>query len=906
MMNRDRVKVAVRCRPLLENEERRECVRIKDNTCSLGSHNSHHNAPDTRFTYDICFERDATQEDVFEALGSHVMNNTMDGYNATLFAYGQTGSGKTHSLHGSVDNPGVLPRMIDQLFNAIERESTVSFVVKVSYLEIYNERVRDLLAVSDNKALDIKQLADNSIIIPNLSECTVYSGNDAVRLMHFGNTKRMQGSTSMNECSSRSHSIFTLDVTQSDESRQMEKRSKLNIVDLAGSERQSKAQSSGERLREGCLINQSLTYLSCCINALVNGDGYVPFRNSKLTHFLSDCLAGNSKTAMLATISPASMNFEETMSTLRFATKCKKITTSPSINICHPDANTLQLRTEVESLRTHLRVFKAGIPSSLGVHAEQSSDVTPILSRANFLYFIEDKETRIGSDTSSHIILPGTSPSIACKIEIISNGIARCTTYSAFLRNERTVGKREHESFHLEHNDLLDFGAGATFRFTRGVTRRADVVRPIAESLRDVPGLRQEQCDRACDVFESVHHLYPSQFGDRLRKLSAYLAEKRCNSQVILVQHVFHRKPPELGVKQGNNLWTEEAFRYISDNTSESSTAPLDPLSVALCKGDFKTAQSLRDSQAGEDAQLRKRLHAQIEKIRALETLRELDIQSIERLNQEAAARAEIVALDQANHDREYAEERSNLERAREQEREHWEESQRRCALEKEELEAKLDELTRTADAYAAEYHDQRARASELEEILESRDQSIRAYINTIKDLKATNQALDADIGRLADDRSVLQERNYIRVQDKTCALQRSQSTTFYDEVKPGMKTARGRCTTPTKRATEIREFSLGAHRPEEERPVPSALAVTNQEKAERWAHRRNIAIVRSMKRGDSWGRQSSRQASIPRCDRVYRTTASTSDATGIGQSEKKTAEESSDAISLLDLRNVN
>uniref|UniRef100_A0A3B4AE49 Uncharacterized protein n=1 Tax=Periophthalmus magnuspinnatus TaxID=409849 RepID=A0A3B4AE49_9GOBI len=309
----------------------------------------------------------AGQEVVFKCLGEGILENAFQGYNACIFAYGQTGSGKSFSMMGNSEQPGLIPRLCCSLFERVHKEENEShnFKVEVSYMEIYNEKVRDLLDPKGSRqSLKVREHKVLGPYVDGLSQLAVTSFEDIEVLMSEGNKSRTVAATNMNEESSRSHAVFSIIVTQTlydlQSGNSGEKVSKMSLVDLAGSERVSKTGAAGERLKEGSNINKSLTTLGCVISALADqstGKGkakFVPYRDSVLTWLLKDNLGGNSKTAMIATVSPAADNYEETLSTLRYADRAKRIVNHAVVNE-DPNARIIrELREEVEKLKVQL------------------------------------------------------------------------------------------------------------------------------------------------------------------------------------------------------------------------------------------------------------------------------------------------------------------------------------------------------------------------------------------------------------------------------------------------------------------------------------------------------------------------------------------------------------------------
>uniref|UniRef100_A0A8C4DBQ6 Kinesin family member 13Bb n=1 Tax=Dicentrarchus labrax TaxID=13489 RepID=A0A8C4DBQ6_DICLA len=327
------------------------------------------------FAYDYCFwsmdesqkDKFAGQDVVFQCLGESLLDNAFMGYNACIFAYGQTGSGKSYTMMGSAEQPGLIPRLCSSLFSRTVQEAREgeSFTVEVSFMEIYNEKVRDLLDPKGNRqALRVREHNVFGPYVDGLSRLAVASYKDIESLMSEGNKSRTVAATNMNEESSRSHAVFNIILTHTLMDLQSgtsgEKVSKLSLVDLAGSERAAKTGAAGERLKEGSNINKSLSTLGLVISALAdqgagkNKNKFVPYRDSVLTWLLKDSLGGNSRTAMVATISPAADNYDETLSTLRYADRAKSIVNHAVVNE-DPNARIIrELREEVEKLREQL------------------------------------------------------------------------------------------------------------------------------------------------------------------------------------------------------------------------------------------------------------------------------------------------------------------------------------------------------------------------------------------------------------------------------------------------------------------------------------------------------------------------------------------------------------------------
>ena len=356
------VKVVVRCRPLggKEMEEQRECiVNVDMNNCSIEVDNPQNIKEKKTFTFDHTYDWRATQELIFNQTALPILESIMEGYNGTIFAYGQTGTGKTYTMEGN-DNEtdkGIIPRSIDWIFNNIKNYPAQQFLVRVSFVEIYNEEVRDLLSKVKRQKLNVRE-KDKVFYVENVTIIQSENSKMTLDIMKAGRVNRATGATKMNPGSSRSHSIFSITVESSttDEAGEAHyKVGKLNLVDLAGSERQSKTESTGERFIEATKINLSLTCLGSVINKLVSGkQQYIPYRDSKLTMLLQDSLGGNTKTVMIANVGPADYNYDETLNTLWYASRAKKIKNKPRINEDPKDALLRQYQEEIELMKKKL------------------------------------------------------------------------------------------------------------------------------------------------------------------------------------------------------------------------------------------------------------------------------------------------------------------------------------------------------------------------------------------------------------------------------------------------------------------------------------------------------------------------------------------------------------------------
>nr|XP_014087169.1 kinesin-like protein KIF3A [Bactrocera oleae] len=362
----ENVRVVVRVRPMEKSELNSGATNViqvdKINRAITAVKPNAANEPPKTYYFDNVFSTDSNQLDLYVDTARPIVEKVLEGYNGTIFAYGQTGTGKTYTMSGNPDSPqtkGIIPNAFAHIFGHIAKaRENQKFLVRVSYMEIYNEEVRDLLGKDVSKSLEVKERPDIGVFVKDLSGYVVHNADDLENIMRLGNKNRVVGATKMNQESSRSHAIFSITVESSELSQgdmTNVKMGKLQLVDLAGSERQSRTQASGQRLKEATKINLSLSVLGNVISALVDGKStHIPYRNSKLTRLLQDSLGGNSKTVMCATISPSDINYMETISTLRYASRAKNIQNRMRVNEEPKDALLRHFQEEIARLRKQL------------------------------------------------------------------------------------------------------------------------------------------------------------------------------------------------------------------------------------------------------------------------------------------------------------------------------------------------------------------------------------------------------------------------------------------------------------------------------------------------------------------------------------------------------------------------
>ncbi|XP_023731886.1 kinesin-like protein KIN-7N isoform X1 [Lactuca sativa] len=369
----EKICVAVRVRPPVKSDEdsNSNCShwKVDDNRISL--HRSLSGTPlppALSYAFDHVFDQNCSNSSVYDLLTKDIIHAVVDGFNGTAFAYGQTSSGKTFTMNGSENDPGIIHRAVKDIFAKIDMSTDREFLIRVSYMEIYNEEINDLFAV-ENQKLQIHESLERGIFVAGLREEIVNNAEQVLKLIEMGEVNRHFGETNMNVRSSRSHTIFRMvieskgkDSTNLDDAIRV---SVLNLVDLAGSERIAKTGAGGVRLKEGKHINKSLMILGNVINKLSEGAkqrGHIPYRDSKLTRILQPALGGNAKTSIICTVAPEEVHVEETKGTLQFASRAKRITNCVQVNEILTDAALLKRqKMEIEELRMKLEGSHAGV-----------------------------------------------------------------------------------------------------------------------------------------------------------------------------------------------------------------------------------------------------------------------------------------------------------------------------------------------------------------------------------------------------------------------------------------------------------------------------------------------------------------------------------------------------------------
>uniref|UniRef100_A0A8D0DNC5 Kinesin-like protein n=1 Tax=Salvator merianae TaxID=96440 RepID=A0A8D0DNC5_SALMN len=360
------LKVVVRCRPLSRKEEAAGyesilALDVKLGQVSLRNPRAAPGELPKTFTFDAVYDAASKQGDLYDESVRPLVDSVLGGFNGTIFAYGQTGTGKTYTMQGlwaEPDQRGVIPLSFEHIFTHISRSQNQQYLVRASYLEIYQEEIRDLLAKDQSRRMELKENPETGVYIKDLSSFVTKNVKEIEHVMNLGEQSRAVGSTNMNEHSSRSHAIFVITVECSEagpDGQDHIRVGKLNLVDLAGSERQSKTGGPGERPKEASKINLSLSALGNVISALVDGRStHIPYRDSKLTRLLQDSLGGNAKTVMVATLGPGSHSYDESLSTLRFANRAKNIRNKPRVNEDPKDTLLREFQEEISRLKAQL------------------------------------------------------------------------------------------------------------------------------------------------------------------------------------------------------------------------------------------------------------------------------------------------------------------------------------------------------------------------------------------------------------------------------------------------------------------------------------------------------------------------------------------------------------------------
>jgi hypothetical protein len=365
-----KILVAVRCRPLSEREKEispketvqiidKKIIKMKDPNGFLNPNNIR--SKEQILEFDYAFNNKDNQETIFNCTTKPLIEGIINGFNAAVFAYGATGAGKTYTMLGDDNNPGIMPLAFGELFKLIKNYSNREYLIKLCYLEIYNENIRDLL-INSSANLELREDPNKGLVINGITEIIANSGEHILSILKKGNKKRTTEATNSNQTSSRSHAILQIMVSCKEKKNNI-KLGKLSLIDLAGSERASVTKNKGMRLIEGANINKSLLTLGNCINALCESNlkgtkPHIPYRDSKLTRLLKDSLGGNSRTVMIANISPFIYSFDDTYNTLNYADRAKHIKTRVKANVINNNHNANNYLNVIKHLQSKVLLLQ--------------------------------------------------------------------------------------------------------------------------------------------------------------------------------------------------------------------------------------------------------------------------------------------------------------------------------------------------------------------------------------------------------------------------------------------------------------------------------------------------------------------------------------------------------------------
>lgn len=471
-------------------------MSAESNELSLRQASSSKEVPKA-FSFDAVFGAESKQRTVYEEAAFVLVESVLEGYNGTIFAYGQTGSGKTHTMVGLNDdaNKGIIPNAFDHVFGSISSIGEWKrFLIRCSYIEIYNEAIHDLLDYSPEARLELKETPQKGVFIKDLSTVIVRSAADTRKTMEKGAANRHIAETMMNKTSSRSHTIFTIYIETMESSTAVVKAGKLNLVDLAGSERQSKTKAEGERLKEATKINLSLSALGNVISALVDGrSSHVPYRDSKLTRLLQDSLGGNTKTVMIACISPAAFNYEETLSTLRYASRAKFIKNKPRINEDPKDALLKEYEGEIKQLKELLEKLSKGV--------DVREKMKTIANRKSFVKYPEDIGSQ-GNELSLEVEEGARKDREQAEIELMEK---QKQIFSEKEQKEKLEAMiRETEKKVLIGGQKLEQWSREQGRKYEQMKQQFKRQRARQKKLLEQHHIRQEEVERAQQKYESI------------------------------------------------------------------------------------------------------------------------------------------------------------------------------------------------------------------------------------------------------------------------------------------------------------------------------------------------------------------------------------------------------------------
>ena len=594
----DNIQVVIRVRPLNTKESIEpqlcKCIQVDKRTNSVLITVS---SSVKQFSYDYIADEDTSQEVIFEKVAKPITLNCLTGYNGTVFSYGQTGSGKTFTIIGGSsvsfnDNQaGIIPRCLDYIFTKTSSDSRLNkdleYLIKCSFLEIYNEQIKDLLA-DEPRNLQIREDIKKGVYVEDLTEETILSLEEALSYLAKGLQRRHMGTTLMNCKSSRSHSVFTVFIESKEKREEIWsfRNSLFHIIDLAGSERQKAAGTYGDRLREAAMINKSLSTLGDVINSLVEiAEGknrYVRYRDSKLTFLLKDSIGGNSKTCIVANISPSFISYGETLSTLRFAERAKFVRNKAVIN--EDTIGTInELKSEVKRLKLMLKGSSEVIGSSSRIRGleellEKNTRIR-LVTESALQQEIENKENFIQELTRTIRKFEDKVNNEKLVNRLKEEGIRRLqkgeklaeSQVVSELRQEVQLLRRENqnhpvaakyfvENDSLKHhisfleNELKEAPGSLSYRLKLNQEYTEDLTLRLEESLQDQKVLEQQN-ERLLNKTQDLEQTLASSESHKLDLLSELESKKQ---KILALEDQFSTqmkkapmKPLDLNIKQG-------------------------------------------------------------------------------------------------------------------------------------------------------------------------------------------------------------------------------------------------------------------------------------------------------------------------------------------------------------------
>lgn len=545
---KENIQVIVRCRPMSSKEVSNgytEVVKInKDENSVAVAVPKNDGSEYKQFTFDAVFDCNSTQEELYKKMVHPLIESVLNGFNATIFAYGQTGTGKTHTMEGVRDeklplcdqeNRGIIPRTFEQIFKTIEQSNNKQYLVFSSYLEIYQEEIRDLLEAKPKGKCELRDDKGVGVYVSNLNKYICKNVQEILKVMQEGNKNRTIGATDMNEHSSRSHAILTVTVEIKSSTERI-RVGKLNLVDLAGSERQAKTGATGQRLKEAGKINLSLSTLGNVIHALVEeNSSHIPYRDSKLTRLLQDSLGGNSKTLMIANIGPASYNWDETLTTLRYANRAKNIHNAPRVNEDPKDALIRQYQDEISKLRNILNEKS----SKKETKKEKNFEVENLQEHTKFLEkqqqdlnekrnnILENKDN-LSTDDQNRMLydIELEKAKVAEEMDFMASLITRIQSMeSSLLRGGKSITDHLYEQ--QSQIDKRNKEIQEEIRMEQELAKNLEEIAGYTESIRETYSTLLEEVDAKQAKFDELIRLYQSLKGELKIKEEEYSNQRR-------------------------------------------------------------------------------------------------------------------------------------------------------------------------------------------------------------------------------------------------------------------------------------------------------------------------------------------------------------------------------------------